>query len=289
MSAPSDPPPGAARDRQWEWHVPGAVAANPQEPRGAEAPVSAPEAPGGAPRGGAGGRGGLVALAVVAVLVLVAVGLVAALGDGGGSPEGPAAEDCEGAGCGGQGTPGPRTMEIPEGYLGVVSLGALTPDPGPPWTPYAGPGADELLAEDAHALEVRHTSTWISYFMVGRLGEFGLVSDPEDLRRTAAEIVDTWVFDYPYSGTTGLARSEPVLTDTRVDSHPAVLLETRVTWDTLDSSPDMYEDLALLLVDPGEDGIFLGVAAVPESGSAAYAGAVDALMQTTFRHNTYLP
>jgi len=230
-------------------------------------------------------------MALVAVLALVVVGLVAVLGDGGDGPEGPGAETCEGPGCGpsGQATPGPRTMEIPEGYLGVASLGALTPDPGSPWAPYAGPGADELLAEDAHALEVRHTSTWISYFMVGRLGEFGLVSDPEDLRRTAAEIVDTWVFDYPYSGTTGLARSEPVLTETRVDSHPAVLLETRVTWETLDSSPDMYEDVALLLVDPGEGGIFLGVAAVPESGAAAYEGAVDALMRTTFRHNTYLP
>ncbi|HEU5126913.1 MAG TPA: hypothetical protein VFU12_02900 [Glycomyces sp.] len=285
MSAPSDPPPGAARDRQWEWHVPGAVAAEPQEPREPQAPGAVPPGPGGA------GRGGLVALAVVAVLVLVVAGLVAVLGGGGGggSPEGPAAEDCAGAGCGGPTAPGPQSMEIPEGYLGVASLGALTPDPGPPWTPYAGPGADELLAEDAHALEVRHTSTWISYFMVGRLGEFGLVSDPEDLRLTAAEIVDTWVFDYPYSGTTGLARSEPVLTDTRVDSHPAVLLETRVTWDSLDSSPDGYEDVALLLVDPGEDGIFLGVAAVPESGAGAYAGAVDALMQTTFRHGTYLP
>lgn len=284
MSTPSDPPPEAARDLRWEWHAPGGVAS---EPSPSPQPSGAPQVPG---RERPGGRGGLVAVALVAVLAVVVVGLVAVLGDDGG-PEAPGAEACEGPGCGpaGQGTPGPRTMEIPEGYLAVVSLGALTPDPGSPWTPYAGPGADELLAEDAHALEIRHTSTWISYFMVGRLGEFGLVSDPEDLRRTAAEIVDTWVFDYPYSGTTGLARSEPVLTDTRVDSHPAVLLETRVTWETLGSSPDMYEDVALLLVDPGEDGIFLGVAAVPESGTAAYEGAVDALMRTTFRHNTYLP
>ncbi|WP_026922733.1 hypothetical protein [Glycomyces arizonensis] len=277
-ASPHDVPPDAARDRQWEWHAPQTMSE-----RAAPEPVEAK--PGGTP-----GRGALVAIAVVAVLALAVAGLVAVLGDGG-SPEGPAAEGCEGADCGPETatSPGPQTMEIPDGYLGVASLGALTPAPGPPWAPYAGPGADELLAEDAHALEIQHTATWISYLMVGRLGEFGLVADPENLREAAAEIVDTWVFDYPYSGTTGLERSEPVLTDTRVDSHPAVLLETRVTWDTLDASPDMYEDVALLLVDPGEEGIFLGVAAVPESGTAHYAGAVDALMQTTFRHNTYLP
>ncbi|WP_026928970.1 hypothetical protein [Glycomyces tenuis] len=275
MSAPSDPPPDTGRDRQWEWHAPQTVAPEP------EAPAEA--APGG------GGRAGLIVIAVVAVLALAVTGLVAVLGGDGGSPEGPGGEEC--VGCGPeQGTsPSPQAMEIPEGYLGVASLGALTPAPGQPWVEYAGPGADELLAEDAHAMEIQHTATWISYLMVGRLGEFGLVADPENLRQTAVEIVDTWVFDYPYSGTTGLERSEPVLTETRVDSHPAVLLETRVTWDTLDSSPDTYEDVALLLVDPGEDGIFLGVAAVPESGTANYAGAVDALMRTTFQHNTYLP
>lgn len=289
MTSPANPPPGAARDQQWEWRTPGTIAPGPppappsEPPR--ERPAVRPDGP--------GPRGGLIVIAVVAVLAVAAAGLVAAFsGSGGGSSERPAAEGCEGIGCGGpdaDATAGPRTLEIPEGHLGVASLGALTPAPGSPWSPYVGPGSDELLADDAHALEIRHTTTWISYFMVGRLGEFGLVSDPEHLPQTAVEIVDTWVFDYPYRGTTGLERSEPALTETRVDGHPAVLLETRVTWDTLDSSPDMYEDLALLLVDPGEGGIFLGVAAVPESGEAQYEAAVDSLMRTTFRHNTYLP
>lgn len=274
MSSPSNPPPVAGRDQQWEWHAPETVAPEPQAP---------PETP----PGGSPGRGGLVVLAAVAALIMVVVGLVAVF-DGGGSPE-DADEGCVGCGPEQQASPSPHAMEIPDGYLGVASLGALTPAPGPPWTEYVGPGAEELLAEDAHAMNIQHTATWISYLMVGRLGEFALVADPENLSETAAEIVDTWVFDYPYSGTTGLERSEPVLTETRVDSHPAVLLETRVAWDTLDSSPDTYEDVALLLVDPGEGGIFLGVAAVPESGTANYEGAVDALMRTTFRHNTYLP
>ncbi|GAB3646216.1 hypothetical protein [Glycomyces tarimensis] len=276
MSSHSDSPPATARDAGWEWHAP------------STAPPEPPPDPATKP-GGPGGRAGLIAIAVVAVVVLAIVGIVAVLGDGGGAPGEEPAASCEGDDCGPAGTQGPQTMEIPEGYLGVVSLGALTPDPGTPWSLYSGPGADELLAEDAHALKIQHTDTWISYLMVGRLGEFGLVSDPENLSRTAAEIVDTWVFDYPYAGTTGLERSEPVLTETVVDSHPAVLLETRVTWDTLDSSPDAYEDVALLLVDPGDDGIFLGVAAVPESGTAQYEEAVDALMRTTFQHNTYLP
>ncbi|MCH7231978.1 hypothetical protein L0U85_14100 [Glycomyces sp. L485] len=272
MSSQSQPAtPAAARVAGWDWQVPRAEA---------EAPTEAPAPP-------RGPRTGLIVAAVVAALAVAVTGLVAVLGGGG--PPVPESSRCEGADCGQTETEGPRAMEIPEGHLGVVSLGALTPHPGTPWSDYAGPGADELLADDAHALAIRHTDRWISYFMVGRLGEFGLIAEPENLRRAAVEIVDTWVFDYPYSGTTGLEMSDPKLTETVVDSQPAVLLETRVTWDTLDSSPDAFEDLALLLVDPGEGGIFLGVAAVPESGTAHYEAAVDALMRTTFRHNTYLP
>ncbi|GAB3219073.1 hypothetical protein GCM10027447_00990 [Glycomyces halotolerans] len=230
-------------------------------------------------------------LAVVAVMVLVVAGLVALLGDDGETPGGPTGPECEaGEACGAhEPSLEPEAMEIPDGHLGVRSLGALTPIPDDGWFDYRGPGADELLAEDAHAVSVSHTDTWISYMMVGRLGEFGLNADPEDLHGTATEIIDTWVFDYPYSSATNVARSEPVLTDTVVDSHPAVLLETRVTWDSLENSPDTYEDVALLLVDPGDDGIFLGVAAVPESGSHRFEPAVEALLATTFQHNKYLP
>ncbi|WP_100449090.1 hypothetical protein [Glycomyces xiaoerkulensis] len=267
MSTPS----GSRTDRL-QWDRP------PTEPVPAEPPPDA------------GGRGGLVAIVVVAALALVAAGL-AALFTGGGDSGGEAADDCRGAECGAGPSQGlePQEMEIPDDRLGVRSLGALTPVPPDGWTQYRGPGADELLAEDAHALSVSHTDTWISYMMVGRLGEFALEADPEDLHGTATEIVDTWVFDYPYSSATGVARSEPELTDTVVDSHPAVLLETRVTWDSLENSPDTYEDVALLLVDPGQDGIFLGVAAVPESGTQRFEPAVEALLATTFRHNTFLP
>lgn len=239
------------------------------------------------PAPGTRGRGGLIIGVVVLALALVVTGVVALLG-GDGDGETPIG--------GGQPTEGgaetslvPRELEIPEDHLGVRSLGALTPIPQDGWHHYTGPGSDELLAEDAHAMRVSHGNNWISYFMVGRLGEFALDADPEDLRSTATEIVDTWVFDYPYSGTTGLARSEPELTDTVVDSYPAVLLETRVSWDSLESSPDDYEDVALLLVDPGNGGIFLGVAAVPESGTQRFEPAVEALLATTFRHNTYKP
>ncbi|WP_199034551.1 hypothetical protein [Glycomyces salinus] len=238
------------------------------------------------PAPGTRGRGGLIIGAVVLVLALAVTGAVALLGgDGGDTPIG-GDEPVEG---GVETSLVPQELEIPDGYLGVRSLGALTPIPQDGWHAYAGPGSDELLAEDAHAMSVSHGNNWISYFMVGRLGEFALNADPEDLRSTATEIVDTWVFDYPYSGTTGLTRSEPELTDLVVDTHPAVLLETRVSWDSLDSSPDEYEDLALLLVNPGDDGIFLGVAAVPESGTQRFEPAVEALLDTTFQHNTYKP
>ena len=232
------------------------------------------------------GRSGLIVGAAVLALALAVTGLVAFLGSGGESR--PPAADRPAAG-GAETSAPPQELEIPDGYLGVRSLGALTPIPQDGWHDYTGPGSDELLAEDAHAMSVPHGGNWISYLMVGRLGEFALDADPEDLRTTASEIVDTWVFDYPYSGSTGLTRSEPELTDTVVDSFPAVLLETRVSWDAIDSSPDDFEDVALLLVDPGEGGIFLGVAAVPESGTQRYEPAVEALLETTFQHNTYKP
>lgn len=274
MSAPSNPPPGPRADA-FLWEVP----APEPEPRAPE-----PQRPGRS-------RSGL--LAIAAIVVALALGITAMVALSGGDDAAPEASgECEaGQDCGAGEQPSlePREMEIPDGHMGVRSLGALTPIPEEGWSPYAGPGADELLAEDAHAVFVSHTDRWISYLMVGRLGEFGLEAEPEDLSATATEIVETWVFDYPYSGTTGLAMSDPVLTDTTVDSQPAVLLETRVTWDSLDSSPDTYEDVALLLVDPGEGGIFLGVAAVPESGTHRFERAVDALMATTFQHNTYVP
>lgn len=232
------------------------------------------------------GRGGLIVGAGVLVLALAITGVVALFTGGG--PSG--GDEPLGADGGDPQTSLPlQELEIPDGYLGVRSLGALTPIPQDGWHEHRGPGADELLAEDAHALQVSHGDNWISYLMVGRLGEFALNADPEDLRSTATEIVDTWVFDYPYSGTTGLTRSEPELTDTVVDAYPAVLLETRVSWDTLESSPDAYEDLALLLVNSGDGGIFLGVAAVPESGTQRFEPAVDALLETTFQHNTFVP
>jgi hypothetical protein len=120
------------------------------------------------------------------------------------------------------------------------------------------------------------------------MAEFGLEADPDDLHATASELVTTWAYGDAFSPATGVDVSEPITRDTVVDGRPGVFMEARVAWDHLVTSSDSYEDVAMVFVHT-DSGMFLGIASIPESGSAYYDDAVAALLATTFQHSNYLP
>lgn len=170
--------------------------------------------------------------------------------------------------------------------LTVASLGAVTPNPGASWEFYDGPGANGNLSTDAHAYYIRHTDSWISYLEVGMVNSAYLAYDPADLRGSADGAMDTWTSGFAFGSTEDLEVAATTLTDVEVDGRPGVLAETTVSWTSSEHTPDLYEDIAILMVDVDGVNGFIGLASVPESGTEARQAAIDALLATTFEGET---
>jgi len=170
--------------------------------------------------------------------------------------------------------------------LTVSSLGAVTPLPGDPWEFYSGPGGTGRLSTDSHSYYIPHTSSWISYLEVGVLDSSYFPYDPADLPGSAGAAMDAWAVSSAFGSTEGLQIGETTLTETEVDGRPAALAETTVSWTSSPSTPDLYEDIAILLVDVDGVNGFVGLASVPESGTDARQAAIDALLATTFEGET---
>jgi hypothetical protein len=187
--------------------------------------------------------------------------------------------DDEDGGDGGDGGEAP----LGEG-LTVSSLGAVTPLPGDPWEFYNGPGGSGQLSTDSHSYYIPHTSSWISYLEVGVLDSSYFPYDPADLTGSANTAMDAWTTSSAFGTTEGLQISETTLTETEVDGRPAALAETTISWTSSSSTSDLYEDVAILLVDVDGVNGFVGMASVPESGTDSRQAAIDALLATTFEN-----
>ncbi|THV43433.1 hypothetical protein [Glycomyces buryatensis] len=165
--------------------------------------------------------------------------------------------------------------------LTVGSLGALTPIPGDEWELYleAGSAADPMGDAEAYALQ--HTDDWISFFGVGVYSSAYAVYDPADLETSAIEAMSVWA-STSFTGATGYEAGDATLTETEVDGHPAMLVEMRNSWESVEGVDDSYEDTAILVVDVDGVNGFIGVASVAESGTDSYDAAVEALLATVF-------
>ncbi|WP_026923372.1 hypothetical protein [Glycomyces arizonensis] len=170
--------------------------------------------------------------------------------------------------------------------LTVDSLGATTPNPGDPWEFYSGPGTAGKISDDAHAYCIYHTDNWISYMEVGVVNSAYTPYDPADLQGSAGGAMDAWTSGFAFGSTEGLAVSETTFTDTEVDGRPAVLAEATVSWTSSPNSEDLYEDVAVVMVDVDGVNGFIGLASVPESGTDSRQAAIDALLATTFEGET---
>ncbi len=158
----------------------------------------------------------------------------------------------------------------------------MTPLPGDPWEFYDGPGFAGRLSSDSHAYYIPHTSSWISYLEVGMVDASYFPYDPADLPGSASAAMEAWTAGFAFGSTEGLQVGETTLTDTEVDGRPAVLAETTVSWTSSTSTTDLYEDIAILLVDVDGANGFFGMASVPESGTDARQAGIDALLGTVF-------
>ncbi|HEU5128692.1 MAG TPA: hypothetical protein VFU12_11945 [Glycomyces sp.] len=187
-------------------------------------------------------------------------------------------EDGEPTDDGGDGGEAP----LPDDGLTVSSLGSVTPLPGDPWEFYDGPGFAGRLSSDSHAYYIPHTSSWISYLEVGMVDASYFPYDPADLPGSASAAMEAWTAGFAFGSTEGLQVGETTLTDTEVDGRPAVLAETTVSWTSSTSTTDLYEDIAILLVDVDGANGFFGMASVPESGTDARQAGIDALLGTVF-------
>ncbi|THV24356.1 hypothetical protein [Glycomyces paridis] len=165
--------------------------------------------------------------------------------------------------------------------LTVASLGAVTPLPSEEWLPYAGPGTSDGLLLDAHISIIQHTDVWISYFGVGVFSSLEAPYDPADLNATAEGAAAYWL-DGAFGSVTDYQQGEITYTEVEVDGRPGVLAEWRNSWAESSSTPDLYEDTAILVVDVDGVNGFIGVASVSESATDEYAPAVDAILATVF-------
>jgi hypothetical protein len=168
----------------------------------------------------------------------------------------------------------------------VESLGAVTPAPGEPWMYYAGPAVQGRASDDSSAHFIPHTDDWISYMEVGLATGVYAPYDPADLGGSAVAALEAWTGGGAFSSADGVEMSEPTVTETEVDGLPAVMAEMTVSWSSITSTSDTYEDVTVVLVDV--DGVtgFIGLMSVPESGTDAKQAAVDALLATTFGSET---
>lgn len=168
--------------------------------------------------------------------------------------------------------------------LTVASLGAATPFPASgDWQPNLGPGGLGRLSDDAQGAAVDHGDGWISYMEVGVVTAVYMEYDPADLVTSAETAMEYWtVSSGAFESTEDTRVTATEFTNTEVDGRPAVLAEARVSWSASDSTTDLYEDVAIVLVDADGVNGFLGIASVPESGTDDYQAAVDALLATTF-------
>ena len=164
----------------------------------------------------------------------------------------------------------------------VESLGAVTPLPGDPWEYYGGPGDSGNLSEDTNSYFIPHTDVWISYMEVGLASSLYAPYDPADLEGSAAAALEVWTSGFAFGSTEGVEVGATEFTDVEVDGHPGVLAEARVTWTASDSTEDLYEDTAVLLVDVDGTNGFIALVSVPESGTDSRQAAIDAVLATTF-------
>lgn len=181
---------------------------------------------------------------------------------------------------------GEETGPEPSGStLTVASLGAVTPSPGPEWSPYYGPGENYGLANDSEAYFIQHTDTWISYFSVGIFSNLAAPYDPADLRGSAQAATSYWLED-AFESTVGFVQGEITYTNVEVDGRPGVLAEWHNSWQSSANTDDLFEDTALLVVDVDGVNGFVGVASTSEAAADLYGPALDALLATDFDAET---
>ncbi|MFC4336096.1 hypothetical protein [Salininema proteolyticum] len=216
--------------------------------------------------------------------LVVLLALSACTGGESDSGEGEITEDCAVEPCdNGEGAPGLGAFEIPQGYLGVETLGALTPRPEGPWIDYLPAGSKDNFSTDTQAINLQHTGNWISYVSVGQYSQLSLEADTDDIEDAADKALSAWTYGSSFECTKGAEYSPVEVTYTRVDGFPAALATTKITWDDGGScTTDTFEDVALLLVELEDGEVFAGTASIPESGTEYYDAALDALLQTTF-------
>lgn len=177
----------------------------------------------------------------------------------------------------------PDSFEIPEGYLGVASLGALTREPGSPFEPYQGPEASNALAVDMHAHAYSITETWTAYFAVGKFDSSLVPYNADDLAGTAEAAVEAWADSSAFGGVTGLETDHVATDKTTIDGRPGVLTSSLFSWESSEYTTDTFESVFLLLVDVDGEG-WVGFASVPESAQDHLGLATQALVNTTFAY-----
>ena len=278
------PPQYSLQDHQAGYEPPGGYGPPAQQPYGQYQQYGPPPVP---PR--SRGGSGMVVLIVVVLIVMIGGGVAGFLllgGDDEGtttagddatsqSDDEPSSE-----------TSDDETVEPPpaDEVLVVSSLGANTPVPASgDWQPYRDPGSTGNISEDASSYYIDHGNNWMSYIEVGVASAMVMTYDPADLMASADQAIAYWTVDSGAFGSTEYTRVSPTeYIQTEVGGLPAVLAETRVSWNTSSNTEDGFEDVAILLVDVDGVNGFIGLASVSESGADSYQAAVDALLATTF-------
>lgn len=177
----------------------------------------------------------------------------------------------------------PDDFEIPDGHLGVASLGALTAEPGTPFSWYAGPGSRNPVASDVHAYSYAVNDAWIAYVAVGKLSSGAVDYDPEDIEQSAEDVVDARINGGAFSSVEGMESSLVSTNKLVIGGRTGALTSSVVTWETSGSSDDSYEVVYLLLVDV-EGEAWVGLASIPESADEYADAATLALVDTTFAY-----
>lgn len=176
----------------------------------------------------------------------------------------------------------PDEFEIPAGYLGVQSIGALTREPDG-FEEYSGPAEATQVAVDAHTYNYQTHDGWMSLVTVGVFDTNGVVLDTEDLEGTAEAALEAWAHSSAFSSVSGMTiewvGTESIPVDGKTGAMTAALLQ----WDPGDYTHETLEAVQVILVEIDETTAWIGLASVAESHfDSHYEAAGFALINTTF-------
>ncbi|MCH7229314.1 hypothetical protein L0U85_00315 [Glycomyces sp. L485] len=176
----------------------------------------------------------------------------------------------------------PDEFEIPAGYLGVRSLGALTREPDG-FEEYAGPAEATQVSVDAHTYNYQTHDGWMSSVSVGVFDANGVVLDTDDLEGTAEAALEAWAHSSAFEQVSGMTIEWVDTQLLPVDGKTGAMTAAMLRWDPGDHTQDTSEAVQLILVEIDETTAWIGLASVTESHfDSHYEAATFALINTTF-------